>query len=275
MTTDALYGRSNGQAMTESEYRRRARFRKAGQSRHHGTRRRLKTFPRLESVDRRSTIVDISTLLVLDFQSSRVVARRCPEAHAVHAVGGVRRIIMIVVGWVLTCTSAAVGIGLALRLYDRLCTLDTAVAEVAAAAVAPPEPSPSPAAETIGPSEEPVAEPAAKPPVEVSLSCRDKRFRDIRRAVLKYCRAPNLDDFGTFLCPDLPKRLDCESYLLLTHEPQCHPGRVYRGDRPRTLCHDFLASLSPINEDMPYIALNRSAGRWKVVEIEYDDLERP
>ncbi len=179
---------------------------------------------------------------------------------------------MIVVGWGLTWTSAAVGIGLAVRLLDSLRSAD-----VAAPQVVPPAAAPAPAPEMIIAREEPVAEPAAEPAAQHpgGLSCKHPRFRAIGRAIQKYCRAPNPDDDGAFLCADITGQLNScriRSGLVLTHEPECHPAGV---NGSRTICHDFLAQLSEIDEYVPYIALKRFAGRWKVVEIEYDDMERP
>jgi hypothetical protein len=188
-------------------------------------------------------------------------------------VGGVRRIIMIVVGWALTWTAAAVGIW----MYGRLLGTDVADTEVLDAQVAPPAVAPAPSPEAIGAKVEPAAEPAAKPPIEVELSCTDPRFRAIRRALQQYCRAPLRDFEGTF-CRDMTKQFrSCRtaSPLRLTHPGGCHPQGLYGVRRTRTICHDYLALLPDVDDTANYIGLTRSAGRWKVERLEQDDLERP
>jgi len=124
----------------------------------------------------------------------------------------------------------------------------------------------------VGARQEPIVEQAAKPPDEVEISCRDPRFRAIRRAVRDYCRAPADDEDRTFLCPRVTKQLrSCRSTpsFSLLRERECHAAHS------RTICHDFRATLPSEDEIIPFIALDRPAGRWKVLRLEYDDLERP
>ena len=180
-----------------------------------------------------------------------------------------KQVLLIVVGWALTWTSAAVG----LSLYDRIFRTDVVTTAVAAPPVAPPLAVAAPALETSGASEQPVADPAAETPPHdpAELSCKDRRFRAIRRAIREYCRAPESDDSGAYLCPEIAKQLNCRRgpHIFLEQEHDCHPyGSI-------TICHDYLASTPHDDEIVPYVALNRSAGRWQVVRIEYDDLERP
>lgn len=190
-----------------------------------------------------------------------------PAGHtACTRVAGVKRIILIAAGWGLTWTCAAVGI----LLYDGVFGADVGGTEVAAPPVAARGTAPAPDARTIRASAEPVAELSEKPRDEVVLSCRDPRFRAIRRAVEKYCRAPTSDEDRAFLCPRVTKQIkSCRSAprLPLLQARECHGSP--------TVCHDFRATVPSEDEIIPFITLNRPAGRWKVVQLEYDDLERP
>ena len=120
-------------------------------------------------------------------------------------MGGVKRIIVIVVGCGLTWAAAAVGIGLAVRLHDRLREADVASAEVA-----PPDTAPlSPVAETIAASEEPVAEPAAESPAG-----EDKGRADARSPPARGLRLHPLE--GPFSGSD---RADLEEEVILDLPP--------------------------------------------------------
>src|SRR5436190_15222676 len=104
-------------------------------------------------VDRRSTIIDVSPSPAVEV-IPRARLRAAPAGHtACTRVGAVKRVTVIVVGCGLTWAAAAVGIGLAVRLHDRL-----REANVASAEVAPPDTAPA--------SEQPVAEPAAESPAD-------------------------------------------------------------------------------------------------------------
>jgi hypothetical protein len=178
----------------------------------------------------------------------------------------VKRIILIAAGCGLTWTCAAVGI----YLHHSVFGADVSSTEVASPPVASRGTAPAPDARTIPASAETIAEAPEKPPREVVLSCRGPRFRAIRRAVEKYCRAPADDEDRSFLCPRVTNQLkSCRSTprFSLLHARECHGSP--------TLCHDFRATLPSEDEIIPFITLDRPAGRWKVVQLEYDDLERP
>jgi len=175
---------------------------------------------------------------------------------------------LIVAGWGLTWACTAVGI----HLYGRIFGADVDSIKVVAGQVPPLAAAPPPAAPAIAPGPEPITASAATPRDEVEISCRDPRFRAIRRAAREYCRAPADDEDRTFLCPRVTTQLrSCRTTpsLSLLHERECHTAHS------RTICHDFRATLPSEDEIVPFVALDRPAGRWKVLQLEYDDLERP
>lgn len=105
---------------------------------------------------------------------------------------------------------------------------------------------------------------------------KDSRFPAIRRATLAYCRQ-RMHDSGNWGCPDIVKFLrNCRQHCVLSlwRSSECYPASQ---DRSRTICHEYLATfgLTIAGSYVPFIALILSTGRWRVVDITYDDLERP
>ena len=108
------------------------------------------------------------------------------------------------------------------------------------------------------------------------VACHDQRYQAIRRAAMAYCRDHRNEGHDRWLCPDVMQVFgSCRRYpdLTLQASPECHRSS---NDISRTICHDDIAFLRDVDEIVPILALTRSTGgRWKVVEIEFDDLERP
>ncbi|HMF40256.1 MAG TPA: hypothetical protein VKQ32_06160 [Polyangia bacterium] len=180
-----------------------------------------------------------------------------------------------VVGCAATWASAALGMRIAAYVHCRF---------GASPLPAPPPPPPEPPPVAIaakaprppaGPAKEerPVEPPVHYERPSIDLRCGDTRYLAIRRSALAYCRKHH-DETSSFICPRIVG--------LLSHCPRngvalsliC-PSQPAGNAQPSCDEADVWMEVVDAGETAPYLNVVHENNRWRVTEVDFDDLERP